>query len=102
MSVNEPPPGPAGAGFTILSCRDLWKIYGPDADQMLDGAELPRSAEDRRRLIEAVRAHDHIPAACDVAFDVAEGEVFVIMGLSGSGKSTVIRCLSRRLGDPGR
>ena len=93
MSVNEPPL--AGAGSTILSCRDLWKIYGPDADQMLDGAELPRSAEDRRRLIEAVRAHDHIPAACDVAFDVAEGEVFVIMGLSGSGKSTVIRCLSR-------
>ena len=95
MSVNEPPPGPAGAGSTILSCRDLWKIYGPDADHMLDGAELPRSAEDRRRLIEAVRAQDHIPAACDVAFDVAEGEVFVIMGLSGSGKSTVIRCLSR-------
>jgi glycine betaine/proline transport system ATP-binding protein len=31
----------------------------------------------------------------DVSFDVAEGEVFVVMGLSGSGKSTLVRCLSR-------
>ena len=28
-------------------------------------------------------------------FSVEEGEVFVVMGLSGSGKSTVIRCLNR-------
>ena len=33
------------------------------------------------------------------AFDVGVGEIFVIMGLSGSGKSTVVRCLSR-LVDP--
>jgi glycine betaine/proline transport system ATP-binding protein len=31
----------------------------------------------------------------DVSFDVAEGEVFVVMGLSGSGKSTLVRCLTR-------
>ena len=31
----------------------------------------------------------------NTSFDVLEGESFVIMGLSGSGKSTVIRCLSR-------
>jgi glycine betaine/proline transport system ATP-binding protein len=31
----------------------------------------------------------------DVTFDVAEGEVFVVMGLSGSGKSTLVRCLTR-------
>ena len=28
-------------------------------------------------------------------FEVEEGETFVIMGLSGSGKSTVVRCLNR-------
>jgi glycine betaine/proline transport system ATP-binding protein len=27
--------------------------------------------------------------------EIAEGEIFVIMGLSGSGKSTLVRCLSR-------
>ncbi|MCC5807515.1 MAG: glycine betaine/L-proline ABC transporter ATP-binding protein [Opitutales bacterium] len=31
----------------------------------------------------------------DAAFFIEKGEVFVIMGLSGSGKSTVIRCLNR-------
>jgi glycine betaine/proline transport system ATP-binding protein len=31
----------------------------------------------------------------DASFTVHEGEIFVVMGLSGSGKSTVIRCLNR-------
>ncbi len=31
----------------------------------------------------------------DVSFEVQQGEIFVIMGLSGSGKSTVLRCLNR-------
>lgn len=31
----------------------------------------------------------------DVSFSVRAGEIFVIMGLSGSGKSTVLRCLNR-------
>jgi glycine betaine/proline transport system ATP-binding protein len=31
----------------------------------------------------------------DASFSVDEGEIFVVMGLSGNGKSTVIRCLNR-------
>ena len=31
----------------------------------------------------------------NVSFTVNEGEVFVVMGLSGSGKSTILRCLNR-------
>lgn len=31
----------------------------------------------------------------NVNFTVNEGEIFVIMGLSGSGKSTILRCLNR-------
>ncbi|MBA3488346.1 MAG: glycine betaine/L-proline ABC transporter ATP-binding protein [Longispora sp.] len=34
-------------------------------------------------------------AVRDITFDVRPGEVFVVMGLSGSGKSTVVRCLTR-------
>lgn len=30
-----------------------------------------------------------------VSFTVNEGEIFVVMGLSGSGKSTILRCLNR-------
>lgn len=34
-------------------------------------------------------------AVNDVSFEVKRGEIFVIMGLSGSGKSTIIRMLNR-------
>lgn len=34
-------------------------------------------------------------AVNNVSFTVQAGEIFVIMGLSGSGKSTVLRCLNR-------
>jgi glycine betaine/proline transport system ATP-binding protein len=40
-----------------------------------------------------------VAAVRDVSFDVAEGEVFVVMGLSGSGKSTLVRMINR-LHDP--
>lgn len=35
----------------------------------------------------------------NVSFSVNRGEVFVVMGLSGSGKSTILRCLNRLI-DP--
>lgn len=44
---------------------------------------------------DTVRSGGHIVANADVSFDVHVGEIFVIMGLSGSGKSTIVRCLSR-------
>ncbi|WP_339086865.1 betaine/proline/choline family ABC transporter ATP-binding protein [Hyphomicrobium sp. ghe19] len=44
-----------------------------------------------------MRDEKHIPAVANVSLDIPEGEIFVIMGLSGSGKSTVLRCLARLL-----
>ncbi|MBK8050908.1 MAG: betaine/proline/choline family ABC transporter ATP-binding protein [Anaerolineales bacterium] len=44
---------------------------------------------------EVLEQMGHVLAVRDVSFDVAEGEIFCVMGLSGSGKSTLIRCLSR-------
>ncbi len=76
-----------------VSCRDLWKVYGPKADSIVGSPEagLPRSELlERTGCVAAVR---------DVSFDVAPGEVFVVMGLSGSGKSTLVRMLNR-LHDP--
>lgn len=78
------------SGPVKLSCRNLWKVYGPDPGRyFLTKNEAPAA------LAERMRREGHIPAAIDVGFDVHVGETFVIMGLSGSGKSTVIRCLSR-------
>lgn len=40
-----------------------------------------------------------VKAVKDVSFDVREGEFLVIIGLSGSGKSTVLKCINRLI-DP--
>lgn len=82
----------SGSCPPAVRCRNLWKAFGANADRVFSRA--PES--DRLASLEQAGC---IPAVCDVSFDVAQGEVFVIMGLSGSGKSTLIRCLSRLI-DP--
>ena len=44
---------------------------------------------------EVERATGATIGAYDVTFDVARGEIFVIIGLSGSGKSTILRAINR-------
>lgn len=71
----------------ILDCRNVWKLYGAQADSLLAGNAAP-DAETLKKagVIGAVRAAN---------VQILKGEIFVIMGLSGSGKSTLVRCLSR-------
>ena len=79
----------ASPGAPAISVRNLWKVFGPQADKIVGTpyADLPR---------DQLLADTGCTAAVrDVTFDVAEGEVFVVMGLSGSGKSTLVRCLTR-------
>ncbi|GIU97992.1 MAG: glycine/betaine ABC transporter ATP-binding protein [Actinomycetota bacterium] len=76
-------------GDPTVSCRNLWKVYGPRPERVVGSAEadLPRAELlERTGCVVAVR---------DVSFDVAPGEVFVVMGLSGSGKSTLVRMINR-------
>ena len=68
-----------------IRATNLTKIYGPRG-----GAA--RSGWFGRGKADAAKAK---AAADDVTFAVAPGEFFVIMGLSGSGKSTVLRMLNR-------
>lgn len=70
-----------------LSCRNIWKIYGPHPERLLAGGAFPELSE--------IHESHHVGAVRAASLDVREGEIFVIMGLSGSGKSTLIRCLAR-------
>ncbi len=74
-------------GGAKLAARGLWKLYGPHPERLLAGGARPTP--------EAIRASGHVAAVRDATIEVAEGEIFVVMGLSGSGKSTLIRCLAR-------
>ena len=80
-------------GDIKLSCRNLWKVYGKQPEDFFPASN--GVVADTHDHTEHIRSSGHIAAACNVSFDVREGEIFIIMGLSGSGKSTVVRCLSR-------
>ena len=71
-----------------LACRGIWKLFGPDARRFLEQHEFHPS-------MEQITQAGLIGAVQDVTFEVADGEIFIIMGLSGSGKSTLVRCMSR-------
>lgn len=72
-----------------VQLKNIWKIFGPSPEHILKTLDHNAS----RAEIQAQTGH--VVAVRDVSLDIAEGEIFVVMGLSGSGKSTLIRCLSR-------
>ena len=76
-----------------LSCRNVWKVYGSEPDKFFNKAN--GQVSDAATHADTIRQQQHIVANANVSFDVHAGEIFVIMGLSGSGKSTIVRCLSR-------
>ena len=75
-----------------LSCRNVWKVYREEAAPYF---RKEVASVDAGELALRMRSDGAIPAVVNTSFDVHVGEIFVIMGLSGSGKSTVVRCLSR-------
>ena len=72
----------------MISCRDVWKLYGPDPEKFLQH-------HDGEPSVDTVKEAGYIPAVVSASLDVMPGEILVLMGLSGSGKSTLVRCLSR-------
>ena len=75
-----------------IACRNIWKVFGSDPKKFMarhNGAPTEENFQEE----------GYIGAVRDVSFDVHSGEILIIMGLSGSGKSTVIRCITR-LNDP--
>ncbi len=94
-SLDQAPATPAPAGKLRLAadappalvCRNLWKVYGANAETFLRENPEATPAE--------IRAAGLFAAVRDATLEIRQGEIFIIMGLSGSGKSTIVRCLSR-------
>ncbi len=85
-----------GTDEPAISCRGVWQVFGPNAETKLADA-LASLGGDSDIAAQSLRDDGLIPAVQDAAFDVKHGELFVIMGLSGSGKSTIVRCISQLL-----
>jgi len=85
-SARATPAAPAAR--PKIACRGVWKIFGDRAERFLAEHRYAPSGE-------ALAEAGLIAAVHDANLEVYGGEIFVIMGLSGSGKSTIVRCLSR-------
>ena len=70
-----------------LACRGIWKLFGRNAETFMAANPAPTA--------EQLAASSLMAGVRDVSLDIAQGEIFIVMGLSGSGKSTLLRCLSR-------
>ncbi|MFR3684173.1 MAG: quaternary amine ABC transporter ATP-binding protein [Enterococcus sp.] len=76
-----------------VKVEHLTKIFGKKQQQAL---AMIQENRDKNEIVEQTGA---TVGVYDASFEVEEGEIFVIMGLSGSGKSTMIRLLNRLI-DP--
>ncbi|MFZ6049743.1 glycine betaine/L-proline ABC transporter ATP-binding protein [Pseudomonas sp. CR3202] len=73
----------------ILSVNHIYKVFGPKPDLAM---EMLRKGADKNEIFSKT---GHVVGVFDASFSVKRGEIFVIMGLSGSGKSTMVRLFNR-------
>ena len=77
-------------GEEIIVLDEVYKIFGPQPRGR--AFDLARSGMDKNR----VQAETgHVVGLDNVTFSVKKGELFVVMGLSGSGKSTALRTVNK-------
>lgn len=75
--------------MSTVSVKHLFKIFGSNTK---DAFKMIEKGHSKEEILEKTGCTIGIN---DANFEVEEGETFVVMGLSGSGKSTVLRCLNR-------
>lgn len=74
---------------TVLEIKNVSKLYGLNKS---DAIKLLKKGASKEEVLKKTGVS---VALWDASFDVKEGEIFVLIGLSGSGKSTMVRCLNR-------
>ncbi|QGY39608.1 glycine betaine/L-proline ABC transporter ATP-binding protein ProV [Pseudodesulfovibrio cashew] len=72
-----------------IRVENLYKIFGPKPKL---GLSMLRKGLDKSEVLEKTGMTVGVDNA---SFSIESGEIFVIMGLSGSGKSTMVRMLNR-------
>ena len=72
-----------------IEVTHLYKVFGPRPREVLAQVEAGTGKE------EILARTGHTVGLHDVNLRVKKAETFVVMGLSGSGKSTFVRCVNR-------
>ncbi|MGR3615410.1 MAG: quaternary amine ABC transporter ATP-binding protein [Paracoccaceae bacterium] len=74
----------------VITLDGVWNIFGNNAD-----AAMTAIRERGLGKPEVLQEFGCVVGIADVSFSVKRGEIFCVMGLSGSGKSTMVRHLNR-------
>ena len=75
--------------MAAITVKNLFKVFGKNPEKAFPLIEEGKSKD------EILERTGNTIGINNASFEVKEKEMFVIMGLSGSGKSTVLRCLNR-------
>jgi glycine betaine/proline transport system ATP-binding protein len=78
---------------SLISVTSVSKVFGGDA------ARAIKAIDERADKATVFKQTGAVVGLHGISFDVAEGEILIVMGLSGCGKSTMLRCLNRLI-DP--
>ena len=75
-----------------IEIQNVSKIFGNTSQEALEAI--------KNKLVtkqEALEKYNSVIGVSDVSFDIRPGEIFCVMGLSGSGKSPLVRHINRLL-----
>ena len=73
----------------IIQAKNVSKLYG------INRIEAAKMMKEGSNKDEVQKKTGVTVALWDVNLNIRRGEIFVIIGLSGSGKSTMVRCFNR-------
>ncbi len=81
-------------GEEVIKLDAVWKIFGDRAKDAMAAIQ-----KDNLSKAEVLEQFECVVGVADCSFTIERGEIFCVMGLSGSGKSTMVRHLNRLI-DP--
>ncbi|MXW48392.1 MAG: betaine/proline/choline family ABC transporter ATP-binding protein [Gammaproteobacteria bacterium] len=74
----------------VIQLNDVWKVFGDRAEEAIQACINEGLAKP-----EVLEKFGCVVGIAECSFTVPRGEIFCVMGLSGSGKSTMVRHLNR-------
>ena len=73
-----------------IRLEGVWKIFGTRVEEAMQA--INRDGLTKTQVLEQFES---VVGIADCSFEVPRGEIFCVMGLSGSGKSTMVRHINR-------
>ncbi len=74
----------------VIELNNVWKVFGSNTNAAMEAMRVRNLGKP-----DVLREFGCVIGIADVSFSVKRGEIFCVMGLSGSGKSTMVRHLNR-------